>query len=643
MMALSVRAGFAQVPQTDAAQTPLPQPVSSAELSLVDDSWAWNANTDINQDATGANLNPKIKYSAYYAPPSYPQFVTGDAINLSGLFKWRGEAIDPVKDARTAPGYFSAKCGFSGQLVLMGDNCQVKLGWYNVTDPTKTTPPSPSEIYPFVDAAQASLNCTQEDGKTAKTDGFCPLAWDNKGPRQLGVVRWTPKTFSSGDISKDPRYKGGYIAFAVIGAASGACTQTKYSVYEHNQRNSDGVPWVTSLVYESTRDANGFYLAFEGEPMPASDWKSQGADGDFNDLVYYVSGLTCDGGNKPCSTGLLGACSVGTTRCAVGNEAPECRPVLDPRAEQCDNVDNDCNGLVDDGEGLCADASKPNCFHGACVASCNGGGFTCPIGLTCGASGICIDPVCDSVTCQAGNTCKNGQCVDACSGVLCPYGSVCELGQCVDPCYGVTCPGDRVCELGACVANCACRGCDAGLTCSADGRCTDTACSSVSCPAGETCELGACVDPCAGITCPNGGVCSQGVCSTPMTGTSGAGGGISFGGSSATAGRSSGGEAGEAAAGDTAAGDAGAAGEVGPHSAGGASSAGAASSHGGAPVATGGSTSAGGAAGGTAPEAAAQKSSGCGFAAGKRKQTESVAVLLGLALGATWLRRRRRA
>ena len=72
----------------------------------------------------------------------YPQFVTGDAINLSGLFKWRGETIDPIKDAKTGPGYFSAKCGFTGQLLLMGGNCQAQFGWYNVTDPTSKTPPA---------------------------------------------------------------------------------------------------------------------------------------------------------------------------------------------------------------------------------------------------------------------------------------------------------------------------------------------------------------------------------------------------------------------------------------------------------------------------------------------------------------------
>src|SRR6187431_2200719 len=113
-LAASVPA-VAQVTQTDAVKTPLPQPVWQAEADLVNNSWAWNANTMVNRDPLGVNLNPAWRYGDFYAPPTYPQFVTGDAITLAGLFKWRKESIDPVLNAATGPGYFSAKCGFSGQ------------------------------------------------------------------------------------------------------------------------------------------------------------------------------------------------------------------------------------------------------------------------------------------------------------------------------------------------------------------------------------------------------------------------------------------------------------------------------------------------------------------------------------------------
>jgi hypothetical protein len=530
-----VEPASAQVTQTDAAKTPLPQPVGMAEESLVDNSWAWNANTLVNRDPMGVNLNPAVKYGDYYSPANgYPQFVTGDAINLSGLFKWRKEMLDPVKSAKTGPGYFSAKCGFDGELLLMGGNCQVKFGWYNVTDPKSTTPPAATEIYDFIPAPAEALNCVEGDGKSRKMDGFCPLAWDNRHPYDLSILRWTPKVFNSGDISKDPRYKGGYVAFAVIGDPA-KCPQNKYSMYEHNQRNMSNVPWVTTLIYQSTIDPSAFYMAFEDLPMPQNDWKAQGSDGDFNDFVFYVSGLTCDGGNKPCNTGQMGACSVGRTDCASDGVDPVCRPVIQKGAEVCDNVDNDCDGVIDNGMGLCTDPDKPICFQGTCVGTCTGGEFPCPVGLTCDDSGHCSDPVCASVSCAPGTACRQGKCVDPCTDVVCPYGKQCELGQCVDPCAGVTCPGDRVCEKGLCVSNCTCRGCDTGLACGADGKCVDTACATKSCPNGTLCKLGDCIDPCLGVKCPNNGTCSMGTCSVGMpgtgaTGTGGGGSSVDFGG-----------------------------------------------------------------------------------------------------------------
>jgi len=512
----------AQVFQTDAAKTPLPQPTGAAELDLVTNSWGWNTKTQSWKDPmTGAQLTTPITYGEYYAPPTYPQFVDGDAITLSGLFKWRGENIDPVKDAKTGPGYFSPTCGFTGELVLMGGNCQVSFGWYNVDDPNSTTPPAANEIYEFIPKDPSYLNCLDENGGI-KTDGFCPKAWDNRSPRNLNLKVWTPKAFDSGDIKSDPRYKGKYVGFAVIGNPALSCKQTKYSMYAYNQKNLDGVPWVNALIYHSTIDPDGFYMAFEDLPMSAADWHKNDTmyqnDGDFNDFVFYVSGVSCVGGNKPCDTGLKGACSLGHTDCAIGDAAPACRPVVQPGVETCDNVDNDCDGVIDNGDGLCPNPDKPICFQGSCVGNCSRGEFPCPNGTACDASGHCVDPTCASITCDMGKACRNGTCVDPCDGVVCPYGSQCELGQCVDPCAGVTCTGGRVCDKGLCVGNCQCRGCDAGLTCAADGRCTDAACATVSCMNGQVCRAGACVDPCAGVVCPGGAACSMGTCAAPGSG-----------------------------------------------------------------------------------------------------------------------------
>jgi len=640
----------AQVTQTDAVSTPLPQPVPLAEATLVNDSWAWNANTRVSRDKSGALLTPQVRYGDFYSPPTYPQFVTGDAINLSGLFKWRHEAIDPVKDAKTWPGYFSAKCGFSVELVLMGGNCQAQFGWYNVTDPNSKTPPAATEIYPVMKGKPNQLlTCTngEEMPPTIKQDGFCPLAWDNRHPYNLSVERWKIVTFASGDISKDPKYKGGYIGFAMIGDPN-KCPSNKFSMYEHNERNASGVPWVTTLVYQSTVDTSGFYFAFEDMPMSAADWTKKsgstpGADGDFNDLVFYVKGLACPGGNQACNTGQLGVCAIGRTECAPEGQTPACRPLQQPSAELCDNLDNDCDGVIDNGVALCSNSSAPVCFHGACVASCKDG-FPCPIGTTCSEDGRCIEPTCAAVSCQPGKVCRAGACADPCSGVVCPYGSQCQLGECVDPCALANCPADRVCEKGLCLPKCDCRGCDPGLTCGSEGRCVDSACVGTVCPSGTTCLVGACVDPCAGVLCPDGGVCSQGACSAPPSGGGpgqGGAGPITFPGNSGAGGRKNqpeeAGAAGEGEAGT-------ATGDGGTHDPGAASAgrqptaAGGAHSNGGA-ISQGGTIAA---AGGHSPISPAQQSSSCRFAPSERGVARQVTPLLGLLLGLALERRRRR-
>ncbi len=89
-------------------------------------------------------------------------------------------------------------------------------------------------------------------------------------------------------------------------------------------------------------------------------------DGDFNDFVFYISGIGCSGWWQPCDTGLTGACALGRTDCAVEGSTGMCRPAVNSAGpELCDNVDNDCNGVVDDGAALCSGGLV--CEQGMCV------------------------------------------------------------------------------------------------------------------------------------------------------------------------------------------------------------------------------------------------------------------------------------
>ncbi len=434
---------------------------------------------------------------------------TADTITLPALFDYRGETIDFVADASTQPAVFSPLCSFSGTLVMRGGGCQLAFGWYNAMA-TGGTPPPAAEIYPLIPA---------NDPDVYGAGPFSPLAVD--GP-------WTLKTFTANDIRSDVRYLGGLIGFALIGGSQ--CSQTHFSQQELNQTCTNCTPvtpWITSLTYQSTATPDSYYLAFEDLPFQPTGLG--GNDGDFNDFVFFITGLVCDGGGEPCDTGMPGACAVGRTDCGMDGVASICRPVIHPTDEACDNVDNDCNEIVDDGD-LCDPGYV--CDRGTCVEECDSGEFRCVAPLEC-ENGFCVDPLCVGVMCPAGQACRKGNCVDPCTNVVCPLEQECQLGRCVDLCAAVTCEEGQVCEQGVCLATCDCRPCTGIKVCGDTGECVDPGCESQVCQPGFVCVAGTCTDACTNAVCPGDATCALGQCAvpTPVTGpmTNGGSGGGSGG------------------------------------------------------------------------------------------------------------------
>ena len=74
------------------------------------------------------------------------------------------------------------------------------------------------------------------------------------------------------------------------------------------------------------------------------------------------------GGGTSCPTGLEGVCAAGATHCMMGYD--RCEQNVQPSAEICDGLDNNCNGLVDDGLGTTTcgigpcQATTQNCVNG---------------------------------------------------------------------------------------------------------------------------------------------------------------------------------------------------------------------------------------------------------------------------------------
>src|SRR5690606_6559954 len=158
------------------------------------------------------------------------------------------------------------------------------------------------------------------------------LAWynvpDDPNVAPTAIYELLAPTTETGTLSNSaalftrPDRAGGLIGFALTKSFDGGATTQAiyYSEYQRNALCSQcTMPdhWKMMLVYGSTSIANTFYLAFEDwEGANETTW--HGNDGDFNDKVFRVTGVTCLGGGEPCDTGKLGHCAAGLTECEPG-------------------------------------------------------------------------------------------------------------------------------------------------------------------------------------------------------------------------------------------------------------------------------------------------------------------------------------
>jgi MYXO-CTERM domain-containing protein len=400
------------------------------------------------------------------------------------MLKNREPGVDWQKDSNTTPDVFSPLCGFTAELVLRQTGSSLAVGWYNI-DPARTAAPTTAEIYQVIAAGS-------------------PV-----GTKITGA-----------SIRGDSRYKGGLIGFALIG--SGGFT-SKFTEKKWNTVCTSCAtvgPWIHSVTYISKSTSNAFYVGFEDGNSTANSF---GNDGDYNDYVFFFTGLTCQGGGQSCDIPTnVGACRNGVTEC-LGTGGTSCKALVSPgqNAEKCDGVDNDCNGQVDE-NATCPVGQL--CSRGRCADPC-GSEALCPVGQSC-ELGRCVDTACVGKTCAANQVCRGGSCVSPCEGIVCPGSTVCSGGICIDPCASVICPSGQVCQNGACITTCDCAPCSTGYSCqAASGKCVTTGCESISCGTGDVCRSGSCVPACTGAVCPSGQACSSGLCKDLPPDTSGGGGG----------------------------------------------------------------------------------------------------------------------
>jgi len=122
------------------------------------------------------------------------------------------------------------------------------------------------------------------------------------------------------------------------------------------------------------------------------------------------------GGDAPCDTGAPGVCAAGVTRCERGTL--RCNARSQPSDERCDDLDNDCDRAFDEGFGLGVQCSVG---VGACrrigqiVCTQNGRGTTCSASEGPSRNELCgnlIDDDCDGSIDEGfnvGELCSAGQ------------------------------------------------------------------------------------------------------------------------------------------------------------------------------------------------------------------------------------------
>jgi hypothetical protein len=156
-------------------------------------------------------------------------------------------------------------------------------------------------------------------------------------------------------------------------------------------------------------DAIALHIAAE-----TCDGQDNDCDGNVDEELIRPCASACGAGNESCSAGAW-----------IGCDAP---PVA---AEICDGIDNDCDGATDTGCACLAGDIRPcgDSDEGACATgtqTCDGSGIW-------GACDGAVNP--EAETCDAlDNDCdgRTDEIDDPAGGDLCPGSKVCRNGGCVD-------------------------------------------------------------------------------------------------------------------------------------------------------------------------------------------------------------------
>jgi Putative metal-binding motif len=196
-----------------------------------------------------------------------------------------------------------------------------------------------------------------------------------------------------------------------------------------------------------------------GEVGPTNE-TCDNLDNNCNALVDEGVGCQCNPGeSRTCGSG-IGQCRPGMQTCDPnGIWGGVCTGEVIPTAETCDNLDNNCNGVADEGVGCsCQPGSTRVCGSG--VGECQTGEQTCTSagiwGSTCVGAVAPVDEICDNLdndcngtpddailcACQPGSTRICGSSEGQCRAGM----QTCQSDFTWNICTGVVWPTDEVCN-----------------------------------------------------------------------------------------------------------------------------------------------------------------------------------------------------
>lgn len=309
------------------------------------------------------------------------------------------EAFRPVLDSGS--GHYRVTVNDIGE----GAGFRNSFGWFwigtDITDPTNLHTIFGCRTYATCDCPCSTIRTITVDFDTET--GFSvgrPIGFWLRTPENLDGTRENG-AFNSGSCTMDV---GCDFAGSNLNDSCGGRNDTNNRIYFTSKALNDDGDFLHFLVYRSATHVNTFYFGFED--------LFRGGDNDFEDMLTRASGLvplcdpqpeTCnnvdddcdgvidDGITTPCSN----ACGMGNQTCAAGVfgtcDAPS------PSPEACNNLDDDCNGSTDDG------------LSRACSNSCGSGTEICVAGgwIGCSARTPSIE-ICNNVDDDCNGTTDEG-------------------------------------------------------------------------------------------------------------------------------------------------------------------------------------------------------------------------------------------